>query len=304
MRKITIIFFLSLVLLIGWSSSSFGQAVGEAELEQQMLELVNKERAEAGLSPLKMDNELVQLARLKSQDMIDKNYFSHTSPTYGDPFEMMKNFGVEYWMAGENLAGNSSLSGAHEALMNSPGHRANILKPEFTHVGIGVVKGGRYGMMITQMFIKSRDAETQEPGIRPTPSPQIPVQPNNDTVQPQSEKTSLSIFYKGKQIPFPDIAPFINSNQRIMVPLRFISQEMGYDVEWEGTEQKISINKEKTSMNLWIGKNIVFKNNQLFVGDSTPVIHNDRTMVPLRMVSELLGCEVTWYPALNKAVIN
>lgn len=121
--------------------------------EQQMLNLVNQERAKAGLAPLKADLTLTKLARLKSQDMINKGYFSHQSPTYGSPFDMMKQFGVTYRTAGENIAGNSSVTGAHTALMNSAGHRANILNSGFTHVGIGIQSGGQYGMMFTQMFV-------------------------------------------------------------------------------------------------------------------------------------------------------
>ncbi len=122
--------------------------------ELKMLSLVNKEREKAGISPLAMDEELVKIARLKSQDLIDKNYFSHQSPTYGDPFTMMKNFGVTYSYAGENLAGNHSVEKAHESLMNSPGHRANILNPNYTKIGIGIVEGGPYGIMFTQLFIR------------------------------------------------------------------------------------------------------------------------------------------------------
>ncbi|HYF96340.1 MAG TPA: CAP domain-containing protein, partial [Symbiobacteriaceae bacterium] len=95
--------------------------------EQQMLNLVNSERAKAGLPALKADLEMTKVARLKSQDMIDRNYFSHQSPTYGSPFDMLTRFGVSYRTAGENIAGNGSVSGAHTSLMNSSGHRANIL---------------------------------------------------------------------------------------------------------------------------------------------------------------------------------
>lgn len=126
---------------------------GLTAAEQQMLDLVNRERANAGLSPLKADLELTKVARLKSQDMVNRGYFSHQSPTYGSPFEMMSTYGIEYRTAGENIAGNSSVERAHNALMNSPGHRANILNSKYTHVGIGVVKGGQYGMMFTQMFV-------------------------------------------------------------------------------------------------------------------------------------------------------
>ena len=96
---------------------------------------------------------LVSLARQKSQDMITNNYFGHQSPTYGSPFDMMKKAGVTYRTAGENLAGASTVQQAHSGLMNSSGHRANILNPNFTHIGIGMVRGGRYGAMWTQMFI-------------------------------------------------------------------------------------------------------------------------------------------------------
>ena len=118
-----------------------------------MLDLVNAARIKAGLTPLQADMTLVKLARLKGQDMINNNYFGHTSPTYGSPFDMMKAAGVTYRYAGENLAGASTVDIAHTNLMNSPGHRANILNANFTKVGIGVVNGGPYGKMLVQMFI-------------------------------------------------------------------------------------------------------------------------------------------------------
>lgn len=121
--------------------------------EQEMLALINKERTANNLQPLQADSQATNVARIKSQDMIDNNYFSHNSPTYGSPFDMLKQFGVHYVAAGENIAGNSTLQAAHDALMNSPGHRANILKPEYTHIGIGIINGGQYGKMFTQAFI-------------------------------------------------------------------------------------------------------------------------------------------------------
>jgi uncharacterized YkwD family protein len=121
--------------------------------EQQMVDLVNQERTSRGLKALTVDMRLVKLARMKSQDMIDKGYFDHNSPTYGSPFDMMKNAGITYRTAGENLAGHRTVQGAHTGLMNSPGHRANILNANFTHIGIGIVDGGRYGKMFTQHFI-------------------------------------------------------------------------------------------------------------------------------------------------------
>lgn len=121
--------------------------------ESEMLRLLNGERVKNGLNPLKFDVEITRVARLKSQDMIDNNYFSHNSPTYGSPFEMLRTYGVKFIYAGENLAGNPSIKNAHESLMESKGHRENILNPNYTHIGIGVKEGSRYGKMVTQMFV-------------------------------------------------------------------------------------------------------------------------------------------------------
>lgn len=129
------------------SSSSLSAA------EQQMVDLVNKARAENDLPALKVDVPLANVARTKSKDMIDNNYFSHNSPTYGSPFDMMKSFSIRYIKAGENIAGNQTVQAAHDALMKSPGHRANILSADYTHIGVGIVEGGSYGNMFTQMFI-------------------------------------------------------------------------------------------------------------------------------------------------------
>lgn len=121
-------------------------------IEQEVIKLVNVERANAGLSALKYDWELGRVAQYKSQDMHDKNYFSHTSPVYGTPFTMMKNFGISYKSAGENIAmGQKTAAAVVDAWMNSEGHRANILNKNYTHIGVGYVKDGNYW---TQMFIQ------------------------------------------------------------------------------------------------------------------------------------------------------
>ena len=121
-------------------------------VEEQVVSLVNKERAKARLAPLTIDWELARVAKYKSQDMHDKKYFSHTSPTYGSPFDMMKNFGISYKSAGENIAkGQRTATQVMEAWMNSSGHRANIMDAKFTHIGVGFVEDGYYW---TQMFIK------------------------------------------------------------------------------------------------------------------------------------------------------
>lgn len=128
-------------------------APGLTAEESRMVDLVNAERARAGLPVLQVDPGLVQTARAKSQNMATLHYFGHESPTLGSPFDQMRAAGIRYTTAGENIAGNQSVDAAHQALMNSPGHRANILNPSFTKVGIGIIHGGQYGMMFTQQFI-------------------------------------------------------------------------------------------------------------------------------------------------------
>ncbi|MBU8878902.1 sporulation protein [Bacillus sp. FJAT-29790] len=119
--------------------------------EQQVFELTNQERVKNGVPALKLDNELSKVARAKSSDMKAKGYFDHNSPTYGSPFDMMKQFGISYSSAGENIAmGQQSPQEVVNAWMNSEGHRKNILNPSFTHIGVGHVAEGNYW---TQMFI-------------------------------------------------------------------------------------------------------------------------------------------------------
>lgn len=123
--------------------------------EKKVVELTNAERTKAGLNPLKSDNAtLAKMARAKSQDMSDKNYFDHQSPTYGSPFDMMKKYGISYRTAGENIAaGQKTPEEVVQGWMNSPGHRANILNGDFTTIGVGYVEGGSYGSYWTQEFI-------------------------------------------------------------------------------------------------------------------------------------------------------
>lgn len=121
--------------------------------EQETFNLINKQRTNNGLQALKIDNEVQTVARVKAQDMVNNNYFSHNSPTYGTPFEMLNKYKVSYKTAGENIAGNSSNSAAVTAWMNSSGHKANILNLNFNYTGIGVVKSNKYGKIYVQMFI-------------------------------------------------------------------------------------------------------------------------------------------------------
>jgi uncharacterized protein YkwD len=122
------------------------------DLETRMLELVNKERVAAGLKPLAADPELTQVARRHSGDMFARGYFAHNTPEGIDPFERMHEAGVRFDTAGENLALAPTVQVAHTGLMNSLGHRANILRPEFGRVGIGILDGGVRGLMVSQEF--------------------------------------------------------------------------------------------------------------------------------------------------------
>ncbi len=118
--------------------------------EREVVRLVNIERRKNGLFELKYNWQLCRVARYKSEDMRDKGYFSHTSPTYGSPFQMIKNFGISYRTAGENIAkGQTTPEAVVKAWMNSQGHRANILNASFTEIGVGYASGNYW----TQMFI-------------------------------------------------------------------------------------------------------------------------------------------------------
>ncbi|KAB3527632.1 hypothetical protein F8153_11655 [Alkaliphilus serpentinus] len=118
-----------------------------------MLLLINNERQAKGLKPLQWHSNLAGVADLKTKDMIANNYFSHTSPTYGGFYSMVRNQGISYSQIGENLAKARDVKKAHALLMASEGHRNNILSSNFTHIGIGISHDG-YGVVVTQLFIK------------------------------------------------------------------------------------------------------------------------------------------------------
>lgn len=125
---------------------------GVSQMEMEVVRLVNIEREKAGLSPFTSSSELSKVARMKSEDMARNNYFSHTSPTYGSPFDMMKKFGIRYNRAGENIAkGYSSAQAVVRGWMNSSGHRANILNPSFNTLGVGAYNSNGT-IYWTQMF--------------------------------------------------------------------------------------------------------------------------------------------------------
>lgn len=151
----------------GSTGTSSGQSAGDsagsgsedrtAETTQAeaILKLVNQERSKAGVSPLKLNAKLTEVANIKAKDMADKNYFSHQSPTYGSPFDMLKQFGISFSYAGENIAaGQKTAEEVMDSWMNSSGHRQNILNKNYTQLGVGFKRGGQYGTEWVQLFIK------------------------------------------------------------------------------------------------------------------------------------------------------
>lgn len=127
------------------STSTPGTSGSVSSLEQQVVNLVNQQRAAYGLGALTLSTKLSDGARLKAQDLQKNRYFDHNSPTYGSPFDMMRSLGITYGSAGENIAmGFSSAEAVVNAWMNSPSHRANILDARFTQIGVGYVSNGGY----------------------------------------------------------------------------------------------------------------------------------------------------------------
>lgn len=120
--------------------------------EEYVLKLINEYRTKNGVPTLSMGSKLLKMARLKAEDMTQKEYFSHTSPTYGSPFDMMKNYGLSYKAAGENIAGNPSLESAVNSWINSSTHRENLLSTSYNYVGIGISKSSIYGYIVVAMF--------------------------------------------------------------------------------------------------------------------------------------------------------
>lgn len=123
--------------------------------ENEVIRLTNIERSKRGIATLKSNWQLSRCARYKSQDMINKNYFAHQSPTYGSPFDMIESFGIKMASGGENIAmGQRTPKEVVAAWMNSPGHRGNILSTAFTEIGVGVAKNKNGTYYWTQMFIR------------------------------------------------------------------------------------------------------------------------------------------------------
>lgn len=139
----------------GDSAKAEPERQAESTQAEAVLKLVNQERRKAGVPDLKLSDKLTNIAYTKAKDMADKGYFSHESPTYGSPFNMLKHFGVSYSYAGENIAaGQKTAEEVMNSWMNSSGHRQNILNQNYTELGVGFYRGGEYGTEWVQLFIK------------------------------------------------------------------------------------------------------------------------------------------------------
>ena len=137
--------------------SSFAAHYTTASLsaqEQTAGNLLNNDRARYNLAPLIIDPALCRIARIKSEDMRDKQYFAHTSPTYGDVRQMLSHFGYSYSAAGENIAHHASIEKAQAAFLSSPGHRKNVLSSGYTKVGLGVALDDKGYVYLTQIFAR------------------------------------------------------------------------------------------------------------------------------------------------------
>ncbi len=136
------------------SSAEVNSKASASSIEVEVAELVNKYRKEAGLEPLKLVEDVSNVARIKSEDMRDNRYFDHNSPTYGDPFAMLNTFGISYKSAGENIAkGQKTADAVMNAWMNSEGHRRNIMSSNFKEIGIGYVTDSSGTTYWTQQFV-------------------------------------------------------------------------------------------------------------------------------------------------------
>lgn len=129
------------------------EEVNLSEEETRTLDLINEYRKQNGLKELKPFSEIQYVAKIKAEDLVNNEYFSHNSPILGTPFQMLKNNGVTYKIAGENLAGSTTPEKAVEAWINSPSHRDNILEDRFEYTGIYVIESPVYGRIFVQLFI-------------------------------------------------------------------------------------------------------------------------------------------------------
>ncbi|MCL6559255.1 MAG: hypothetical protein K6U74_10750, partial [Firmicutes bacterium] len=180
------LFLLALLFTLGTTIPAQAADVTLTADEQQMASLLNKARANCGLAPLTVDPTLSGLARIKAQDMVSNNYFSHNSPTYGTPYDMLKAAGVQYECAGENLAKAASVSKAFNALQNYSGFRSNIQNKNYDKVGVGVIPKGSYKIVV---IIYTGGQTVSQPAPEPQPQPEPPPHPPPEPPPPPPPPT-------------------------------------------------------------------------------------------------------------------
>ena len=197
--------FLVLPILMALLLGTIPLAFSDSSEEYYMLNLINNERQAQGLQPLTMNSALSSAARLHSQDMINRSFFNHVNPDGLAPSDRARNAGYTFSILGENICGNPSIDAGHSSLMGSPAHRDNILNPSFKEVGIGIVDGGPYGKMITQLF----GTQAGNSVTTPTATPQEP--------QGKSDLTIEGIDFSGQAEPLKQISmkiTLINSGKK------------------------------------------------------------------------------------------
>lgn len=250
------------------------EPTAEAEL---MLELINQERGQRGLETLKFDGQLAAVAEEHAHDMINRDYFAHHCPGGVSPADRVRNAEVPFGIMGENLAGNTDVRHAHGMLMDSPGHRDNILHQRFQRVGVSIVDGGRYGKMMVMKFADGQPAQDERASAA-------------KNAAEASSSGGPSVVIDGNRL---DESPKL-VNGRAMVPLRGVFEAMDATVEWDDGTSTITALRGGTRVELTIGQSAMLVDGQQVELDVPGSIEDGRTLVPLRAVSQALGVDVDW----------
>jgi hypothetical protein len=248
-----------------------------------MLNLVNKERRANGLNALEIDPKLQVMARRYSQEMIDNNFFSHTSPVSGELLDRVTASGVDdgWLLAGENLAGAPTVESAFQGLMNSPTHKDNILEPKYTRVGIGAIDGGPYGKMFSQEFI---------------------AYPNN-TYSTSSDSSLDILVYVNGSLLYSDPPSYIE-NGHTLVPAKQFMNAMGLGSTYSNNGNQLTISLLGSTINLAIDSETATVNGQDIQLESAPTTKNGSVYVPLRFIADSIGAIVNWDNKLRSIEVS
>ena len=297
----------------------------DTEFEQRVFELTNAERAAHGLPPFLSNPALSQAARDHSRDMSVNGFISHTGSNGSSPTDRLAavglNFGAVVTSFAENVAtGQPTPESVVNAWMNSQGHRANILSNN-TYLGVG-----RYGNATTQKFVTSapgvsistaqpsQQQTVQEPAAQPSQQQTVQepaAQPNQQQTvqepaaqpnQQQSGQGAINVTINGSRVIFTDQPPII-INDRTLVPVRGVFENMGFEVDWEASTSTATIINGEISISIVSGANTFIANGQTIVPDVPQQIVNDRLMLPLRAISESANVEVNWNEATSTVVL-